>query len=58
MAEEINWKIILDSSAQLIAEHGKKIKALKEKVKDLEMQLEHEINQIWIRIKKLDGDSE
>jgi len=28
MSEEINWKIILDSLAQLIAEHGKRLKAL------------------------------
>jgi len=35
MVEEINWKEILDSSAQLIAEHGKKIKALEVKVENL-----------------------
>jgi len=40
MGEEVNWKIILDSLAQLVAEHGKRIKAL-------ESILQRTINILW-----------
>jgi len=51
MSKEINWQTILGSLSQLVAEHGKSIKALEEK-ESKNIELNETIDEHYIAIKK------